>query len=124
MNTKKQGDVGVGVVIAHYTSLGYTVCIPLTDSQDYDLIVDDGVSTPKRVQVKRCTYKNKYGISVVSLTVKGGNRTSVGKLKKLDVSRIDIVAVSTEEYLYIIPISELTSISSLNLGVKYEHCKV
>jgi PD-(D/E)XK endonuclease len=124
MNTKKQGDIGVGVVIAYYTSIGATVCIPLTDSQDYDLIIDEGNSAPKRVQVKRCTFKNKFGVHAVSLTVKGGNRTSVGKLKKLDISRIDILAISTPASLYIIPTSILTSTNSINLGKKYDHCKI
>ena len=43
-NTKQQGTVGLGVAIAHYSSLGYVVSVPLIDGQDYDLVVDkDGV---------------------------------------------------------------------------------
>ena len=50
-NTKKQGDVGLGAAIAFFSNLGYTVATPLTDSQNYDLVVDmdEGL---KKVQVK------------------------------------------------------------------------
>jgi hypothetical protein len=37
-NTKKQGDVGLA--IGWFTSQGHTVCVHLTDSQDYDLVVE------------------------------------------------------------------------------------
>lgn len=39
-NSKKQGDAGLGEAIAYFTRLGYTVQLPLTDSQDYALVVD------------------------------------------------------------------------------------
>ena len=32
----KQGNVGVAYAIAYYSKLGYTVSVPLTDTQDYD----------------------------------------------------------------------------------------
>ena len=39
-NSKKQGDWGLGRAIAYFTLKEYTVSVPLTESQDYDLIVD------------------------------------------------------------------------------------
>ena len=50
-NSKKQGDAGLGQAIAYFTMLGYDIALPLTDSADWDLIVemDDLL---KRVQVK------------------------------------------------------------------------
>ena len=39
-NSRKQGDVGLGRAIAYFTSEGFTVCLPLTDNQDYDLVVE------------------------------------------------------------------------------------
>ena len=38
INSKRQGNIGIGAAIAWFTVHGYTVSIPLTDSQDYDLI--------------------------------------------------------------------------------------
>jgi hypothetical protein len=35
-NSNKQGNVGLAEAIAYFTRFGYTVSIPLTDSQKYD----------------------------------------------------------------------------------------
>ena len=40
INWKKQGDIGMCYAMAYYSKLGWTISIPITDSQDYDLIVD------------------------------------------------------------------------------------
>lgn len=40
INSKKQGDIGMCYAIAYFSKMGYTVNIPITDSQDYDLIID------------------------------------------------------------------------------------
>ena len=48
---KEKGNTGLGIAIAYYSSNGYTVSIPLNDTQDYDLIVDKS-NVLKKVQVK------------------------------------------------------------------------
>jgi hypothetical protein len=119
-NTKKQGDIGLGHAIAYFVSAGYTVSIPLTDSQDYDLIVDNG--TLYRVQVKTTKYKSQYGIYLVSLTVKGGNR-SYNTIKPFDSTKVDLVFVLTNSGdKYLIPSKGLGS--RINLGKKYDTFKV
>ena len=122
MNTKKQGDIGLGDAICYFTGLGLTVCVPLTDSQEYDLIVHNRFSL-SRVQVKRTTYKRK-GKYQVSLTVKGGNRTSKGKVKGFDKSKVDIIVASTPEGLYVIPVCELNVKSLIALGNSYDRYRV
>ena len=72
-NTKKKGDAGVGVAIAHYTKRGNTVAIPITDSQDYDLIVED-MDGLQKVQVKT-TKSGEVGLRIL-----GGNSGTVQKL--------------------------------------------
>ena len=57
-NFKQQGNIGMAYAIAYYTKLGYVVSIPLTDSQDYDLIIDTGIKLLK-VQVKTTDFKTK-----------------------------------------------------------------
>ena len=91
-NSKKQGDAGLGAAIAYFTSMGYTVCVPLTDSQDYDLVIDLGDELA-RVQVKTSVYKNK-GKCQVGLRVNGGNRSGEGKTKFFDRLKV--------EYLFIL----------------------
>ena len=53
---KEKGDTSLGIAIAYYVSKGYTVSIPLNDTQDYDLIVDKN-GYLKRVQVKSTNCK-------------------------------------------------------------------
>ena len=51
-NTNKQkGNCGLGMAIAYFSTKGYTVSIPLNDTQDYDLIVEKNWIL-QRVQVK------------------------------------------------------------------------
>ncbi len=118
-NTKKQGDMGLGEAIYYFTSIGYTVGIPLTDSQDYDLMVD-GEFGLKRVQVKTCSYKRRE--YEVNLSVKGGNRTSKGKIKRFDNTQSDyiFIVVTQTSDRYLIPSKELTAKHNLVLGPKYK----
>ena len=135
-NSKKQGDAGLGDAIAYFTMNGYCVCVPLTDSQPYDLIVDDGKL--QRVQVKTATYKTGYrhkkkdGTVVyygdelydVGLSTKGGN-TKVNTVKKLDRSKIDLLYILTEEgERYLIPSDKLEATTSLRLGSRYDEFKI
>jgi hypothetical protein len=117
-NTKKQGDMGLGAAIFYFTKIGQTVSIPLTDSQDYDLIFDDNISL-SRVQVKSCSFKRKY--YEVNLSVKGGNRSNKGSLKKFDNSNCDFLFVLTENSdKYLIPTKDLVAKCNLVLGPKYK----
>lgn len=123
MNTKKQGDIGLGAAIAYFTKLGITVAISLTDSQDYDLIIDKD-NKLQRIQVKHTTYK-RNGKFLFSLTVKGGNRSSVGKIKKFNVENVDAVFVVTGEGgLYYIPTIALGGYSGISLYEYYDQFKV
>ena len=121
-NTKKQGDIGVGSAVAYFAQKGFTVCIPLTDSQPYDLVVDmDGMLS--RVQVKTTSYRYKSGMYMVSLTVKGGNRSGVGKIKVFDKTAVDHVFVLTEDgERYLVPSSRCQNTITLNKAL--EDCKL
>lgn len=122
-NSKKQGDMGVGMAIAWATRQDYTVSLPLTDSQDYDLIIDINDKL-YRTQSKTCSYKNEYGRYEVSLTVKGGNKTS-SKIKKLDKTKVDALFILTDEdTMYFIPIQDVVGSSSITLGSNYDKFKL
>lgn len=71
-NTKMQGNIGLGTAIAYFTRNHYTISVPLNDSQDYDLIVDDGVKLYK-VQIKTTRVRTKRNRYQVNLRVCGGN---------------------------------------------------
>jgi len=123
-NKKKQGDVGMGIAIGWFAANGYTVSIPLTDSQDYDLIVDDCINI-KRVQVKTTRYKQPSGNYEVALRTSGGNRSGIGKVKLFDSSKNDLLFVVTEdERLYLIPTDQIDSTSTICLGSRYNNFEV
>lgn len=51
-NTKQQGNIGLGSAIQYFTQNLYLVSLPLNDSQDYDLIVEDRDGTLKKFKLK------------------------------------------------------------------------
>lgn len=117
-NSKKQGDVGLGYAIAHYSRMGYTVCLPMTDSQDYDLIIDD--SELKRVQVKTTKCKAPSGNFTANLRVSGGNKSG-NTVKNFDNTKVDLIYILTESGIaYSIPSIDLTNVNSITLSKAYD----
>lgn len=113
-----QGNVGVGYAIAYFTKLGFRVCIPLNDTQEYDLIVDDGKSL-QTVQVKTTDSKTREDKFRVELRTRGGWYGN--KVKHFDNSRVDLLFVLTaENKVYVIPTRNLKNKSCINLGVTYD----
>jgi len=123
LNSKKQGDVGLGMAISWFVQNGYTICIPLTDSQDYDLVVekDEGL---KKVQIKTTYCKNKYGRYQVSLKTCGGNKSS-SKTKFFDSNESDYLFIITEDGdKYMIPREKLKARSGIVIGKDKEIYRV
>lgn len=120
-NTKSQGIIGLGRAIEYFTSIGWIVSLPLNDSQDYDLIVDDGNKLLK-VQVKTTNCKkNKDGtIFALNLAVMGGNSKENFVHKTNTQIEYDyLFAVSGDGKEYLIPKSELMNVEkSISLGSK------
>ncbi len=125
MNSRKQGDVGLGLAIGHFAARGFTVCVPLTDNQDYDLVVDESGEL-KKVQVKTSKQRNDNGSYEVNLRVKGGNQSWSGVTKFFDPKVVDYLFVVTENGdQYLIPASKVTSKSSITVGWdKYNEYKI
>ena len=119
--TKKQGDVGVGRAIAYFTGLGYSVSVPLTESQRYDLVVDDE-SRLYRVEVKTTRHRrNEKSSYIVLLSTQGGNRTWSGKKRAFSMDDADLVFVSTDGgNNYLFPSDLLDGKSNLSLTSKLD----
>ena len=124
INSKKQGDVGMCYAIASYSRLGWTVSIPITDSQDYDLLVENTDNNILKVQVKTSRYLTEGGTYQVSLKTCGGNKSGQ-TIKKMDKNYIDLVFVLVDDgSCYSIPTEKIESSGSMNLGDKYSEFKV
>lgn len=122
-NTKKQGDVGLGIAIAYFCKEGFNVSIPLTDSQEYDLVVENDGNL-KKVQVKTTSFKTEYGIYQVMLKTCGGNKSS-NTIKNFDPEKVDLLFVVNElNEQYLIPTFKEMPVTSLNLNGKYTKYKL
>lgn len=117
-NPNKQGDIGMGLCIAYFTSRLFTVSLPLTDSQEYDLIVDDG--TLKRVSIKTTTRLKSSGGFEVDLRTQGGNFTQKSKIKYFDNTSCDLIFVACSDgRIFIIPSEKINSKSTITVGGKF-----
>ena len=56
-NSNLKGNVGLGLCMSYFMKKGLIVCLPINDSQPYDIVFDDG-SNLKKVQVKTTSQKS------------------------------------------------------------------
>mgnify|MGYP000471352568 FL=1 len=119
---RDKGRTSLGISIAFFSANGYTVSIPLNDTQDYDLVIEkDGIL--KTVQVKSTACKSKYGKYQVALKSCGGTK---GKTyKTLIDTKVDLLCVITDNInIYVIPVKNINNRSTLNLCEKYNKYRV
>lgn len=111
---KEKGNCGLAFAIAYYTTQGYTVSIPMNDTQDYDLVVDKN-NILYKIQIKATAQRSPAGYSVVAVKSCGGTNGSV--YKTLINTNVDYLFVLTEKQeMYEIPLCDISTISTLNLG--------
>ena len=117
---KDKGRAGLAAAIGYFGTHGYTVSLPLNDTQDYDLVVDNGRLS--RISCKATGQRTKYGVSVVSLRNTGGTSGSV--YGREQDKNIDYIFVLNEmQEMWLLPKEVLTS-NSINLGEGYNQYKL
>ncbi len=115
---KEKGNSGLGMAIAYFTTNGYTVSIPLNDTQDYDLVVEKG-GVLKSVQVKATGCKTSRGNFQVALKSCGGTKGDT--YKTILETNVDYVFIFNEnKEMYLIPKKDIKNKSTLNLCDKYK----
>lgn len=119
-NSRKQGDAGLGQAIAWFTMKGFAVSIPLTDNQDYDLVVEiDGIL--KKVQVKSGASLAKSGAALFYLSVQGGNRSGSTSSKQVSSQVWDFLFcyhLVTKQILFL-PKDKITCETQIQIGEQY-----
>ena len=119
---KEKGRTSLGIAIAYFSMNGYTVSIPLNDTQDYDLIVEkDGKL--ETIQVKSTDCKTKYGVYQVALKSCGGTKGDTYKTV-IDTNVDYLFVVTKETDMYMIPKEIISNRSTLNLCDKYKKYKI
>lgn len=122
LTNKQKGNTSLGIAIAYFTSNGYTVSIPLNDTQDYDLIVEKN-SILKTVQVKSSGCKNKSNHYQVALKSCGGTKGVTYKtFKETSVDLLFIFLACSS--MYLIPSNKINNLSTITLSDKYLKYKV
>ena len=119
-----QGNLGLGKAIEYFVSNGYTVSIPLNDTQNYDLVVEiDGKLNKISVKTSRQT---NNGISYsVQLRNTGGNKGGEVRQIPFDNASCDYLFIYTaNEKTYLIPAKEISAKNCICIGVKYSEFEV
>ena len=114
---KEKGNSGLGIAIAYFSTNGYTVSIPLNDTQDYDLVIEKNKKL-ETVQVKASGCKTKYNIYQIALKSCGGTHGNTYKTL-IDTGVDYLFIVTAEKSLYLIPCSNIMNKSTLNLSNRY-----
>ena len=102
--------------------IGYTVSIPLNDTQDYDLIVEkDGII--KTIQVKSTGCKTKYDRYQVPLKSCGGTKGTTYKTYK--DTKVDLLFILTsDKRMYLIPKENIINKSTINISDKISEYEI
>jgi hypothetical protein len=113
MDNKKIGRIGLSMAINYFTIKGYTVSLPINDTQWYDLIVEkDGIF--KTVQCK-ATMTEEDSIDFRSTGgTKGKEYDNLLKHKELDY----LFCVNKDLNMWLFPIKELPDRRSIRLRTK------
>ena len=103
---------------------GYTVCLPITEQQDFDLVVVQRQEPALKVQVKTTSNVKPSGHFNVQLRTCGGNRTTFAS-KNFDRCMADVVIITTAAGVsYLIPRNEITATTNLTLNDEWNQWRV
>jgi len=112
----KQGDLGEARAIYELTKKGYTISTPLTDSDKYDLIIDDG-TTLSKVQVKTSGCKVRGGYQV-NLVTAGSTPISYKRRVREDNDYDILFVLSEDDRCWLIPTENIDAKTALVVGTK------
>lgn len=109
-NRKLTGRIGLSMAINYFTIQGYTISLPLNDTQWYDLIVEKNGEF-KTVQCKATTTEN----SEIYLKSCGGTNGAVYD-SLLNHSELDwLFCVNKDLNMWLIPVKDITTTKQITL---------
>lgn len=120
-----KGNMALGNAIAYFTKEGYTVSIPLTDTQEYDLVVDINGEL-KKVQCKYTSTREKSGNFRIDIRVRGHKNASGDYYCKImNYNEVDYVYALTEDMdSYLIPVELFVGKQQLTLNSNHIEFKL
>ena len=129
MNTLKTGALGLSRAIYEYERLGYTVLLPLIDSQHYDLAVEkDGRffkvqcrTTNQKTRTAKGPSDHRYDVSLRNIKT-NTKKTVSRKRKKGDYDLLFVLCGN--DVCYSIPAKELPTSGTTVGGPKYKKYEI
>ena len=119
MNTKQQGNIGIGAAISYFLQNLYTVSLPINDSQKYDLIVEKG-GVLQTVQVKTTRVKAPSGNYKINVKSSGGTSGKIyNRLCENDV--VDLLYILTDSGEQFLISKEIFSTYRSSITLKEEY---
>ena len=119
----QQGNVGLGMAIAYYTSKCISVLLPLNDTQPYDLVIDKD-SKLYKVQVKTTQQLNKNKTAYVVQLKNTGGSSGKSTIRHFNKNSCDIVFIFTKDgQMYEIP-SDQINVDQLTLTKEWDKYKI
>ena len=111
---KDKGRAGLSMAIAYFGSNGYTVSLPLTDTQKYDLVVEkDGKFLSVQCKFGGGYVSNNPDAYECSLRTIGAKGTYHGSVKE---SGVDLLFCLTPDgTMYLIPTEDLHNMNTIRL---------
>ena len=110
INRKQIGRIGLSMAINYFTCQGYTVSLPMNDTQWYDLVIEkDGKF--ETVQCKATATESK----TIDFRSTGGTEGTVYD-NLLDHSELDyLFCVDSDLNMWLIPVKEITTVKQVTL---------
>ena len=110
IDRKQTGRIGLSMAINYFTIQGYTILLPLNDTQWYDLIIEkDGIF--ETVQCKATQTEN----SQIELKSKGGTKGTVYD-SLLNHKELDyLFCVNKDFNMWLIPVKEISTTKQISL---------
>lgn len=120
MNTVQKGSVGLARAIYEYQKLGYTICVPLIDAQDYDLVIEKD----NKFFAVQCKFtSNRIGKTSFEVGLRS-IRTNTKETIIKNRGQYDLLFVlCSNDDCYSIPSDKLPKIT-VNVGEKYTAYKL
>lgn len=118
-----QGNMGLGKAIEYFTSQGYPVCLPLNDTQKYDLIVDMH-GFLYRVQVKTSRRRASQSAYLFTLCNTGGS-SGKHKMRPFSKRECDLLFLyDADDRTFLVPTRMLDGKNNIAPESKYNGYEV
>ena len=113
INRKQIGRIGLSMAINYFTLKGYTVSIPMNDTQWYDLIIEKN-EIFQTVQCKATQTKE----GLIDFRSTGGTKGAIYD-NLLNHSELDWLFCVNKDYkMWLIPIKEITTKKQISLRLE------